>query len=75
MKKSVVVSPKLKLIGKDLESLAMGLGITLAGAALTYITEWFAKADYGEATPIIVALWALIANTLRKVLTEKYYIK
>jgi len=75
MKKAIVISPKWQIIGKDLQSLGIGLGVTLAGAGITYLTEYFAKADYGEYTPIIVAVWALIANVLRKLLTEKQYIK
>jgi len=75
MKKAIVISPKRQLILKDLQSLAIGLGIALAGSALTYISEWVLKCDYGEMTPVIVAVWSVIANALRKLITETQYLK
>ena len=51
---------------QDLISLAKGLGIALIGAALTYLTAWVTKTDFGTWTPIIVAFWSLAANIIRK---------
>ena len=75
MKKTIVVSPKWELIGKDFQSLAIGLGIALAGSALTYLSEYLSKANFGEWTPVVVALWSVVANTIRKFITDKQYIK
>lgn len=71
----VITSEKYTLIKEDIKSLGIGLLITLAGAALTYLSEWVAKADFGEYGPIVVALWAFLVNFVRKFLTEKQYIK
>jgi hypothetical protein len=71
----IVVSEKGQLIEKDIKSLAIGLGITLLGAALTYLTEYITKADFGVYSPIVVSVWALIVNLVRKFLSESEYIK
>jgi predicted membrane protein len=71
----IIDSPKFTLIKEDIKSLSIGLGITLTGAALTYITEYVAKADYGQYTALVVAIWALLANVIRKLITDSKYIK
>jgi hypothetical protein len=68
-----VTSPQYGFISKDFKSLAIGLGITLAGAALTYLTEYVTKTDFGQWTPIIVTVWALIVNTVKKYISESQY--
>lgn len=51
---------------QDLISLAKGLGIALIGAALTYLTAYVSKTDFGQWTPVIVVFWSVIANVVRK---------
>jgi hypothetical protein len=70
----VVESGQGKLNRYDVKSLAIGLGITLAGAALTYITEEVSKMDLGIWTPLIVAVWAFLVNFIKKFLTQSRYI-
>ena len=75
MATKVITSEKYTLIKEDLKSLLIGLGITLLGAGLTYLTEAMGKMDFGEFSPIIVAVWALIVNIVRKYITVKQYVK
>ena len=43
-----------------------GLGIALAGAALTYLTSYISGANFGAYTPVVVALWSVVVNFARK---------
>lgn len=70
-----VVSPKYKLNKHDLKSLAIGLAVALAGAAITYLTEVVAKIDFGDWTPIVVTLNSVVANAVRKWISENYYVR
>jgi len=50
----------------DLTKLGKGMLIALAGAALTYGSEWVSGTDFGLWTPIVAAGWAVAANFVRK---------
>jgi len=64
-------SKKYTLNKADLLSIAKGLTITLSGAALTYISEVVAKTDFGDFSPIAVAVFALLVNIGRKFIGGK----
>jgi hypothetical protein len=74
-KMAVVQTDKYSLNKYDLKSLGIGLGITLAGAALTFLSEYVSKADFGSYSPMVVAVFALLVNIVRKYLSETEYIK
>lgn len=59
-------SSAFTLNGTDWKKIGKGLLVALAGAGLTYLTEWISGADFGTVTPIIVAGFSVIANLLRK---------
>ena len=44
-----------------------GAGIAGAGCALTYLSEYFTGADFGEMTAVVTAIFATAVNVLRKV--------
>jgi hypothetical protein len=50
----------------DFISLGKGLAITLIGSALTYLTEYISGTNFGAYTPVIVAVWSVIVNIVRK---------
>lgn len=57
------------MLGKiDFKKIGMGALIALSGALLTYLTEVISGLDLGEWTPIVVAVWSIIVNALRKIL-------
>lgn len=62
------MSAKFSLNREDAVSILKGLGIALAGAALTYFTEIITKMQFGAYTPIVVSLWSVLVNVLRKFL-------
>lgn len=54
----------------DLKKVGMGLLVVMVGAGLTWISEWVVKTDFGDASPLVVAGWAFVANVIRKLITN-----
>ena len=63
------MSLKYSLNKEDLKKIAIGAGIALAGALLTYVSETITSVDFGEWTPIVVAISAILVNAGRKFLS------
>lgn len=59
-------SPQFSLNRDDAISILKGLMVALVGAALTYFSQVVAQADFGQYTPIVVAIFSVIANVIRK---------
>lgn len=59
-----------KFTKEDIAPIARGLGIALLGATLTYVSQFVAKTNFGEWTPIIVAVWSVIVNATRKYIAD-----
>lgn len=59
-------SPSMSLNKENLKKIGKGALIAIAGALLTYGTEVVAQIDFGEYTALVVAGWAIVANTVRK---------
>jgi hypothetical protein len=57
---------KTLLIKDTWISIAKGAGLAATGAAATYLLIYFTALDWGAWTPIATALFAVIANILRK---------
>jgi hypothetical protein len=57
---------RFKLTKTDLTKVGKGVLVALAGATLTYLTEWAASTDFGSYTPVIVATLSILANVVRK---------
>lgn len=71
----VKVSNKYTLNKEDIISLGKGLLIAVAGAALTYLSENLGKINFGEYTPVVVALFSVLANIIRKFVSTQSYLK
>jgi hypothetical protein len=54
----------------ELVKVLRGLGIACAGAVLTYLTAYFAQADFGAFTPIVVVIWSVVVNFCRKFIPD-----
>lgn len=61
-------SKKYTLNKNDLEKIAVGAGIAVGGALLTYIAQMVTQIDFGPYTPIIVAVVSIFINSARKFL-------
>jgi len=59
-------SPKYQLNSQDMKKLFIGAGIAIGGALLTYIAEAIPGIEFGDFTPIIVALAGIFINAARK---------
>jgi len=72
---NIVTTERFNLTSYDWKSLLIGLGITLLGAGLTYLSEAVTKVDFGVYTPLIMTVWAFLVNAIRKFISESEYIK
>jgi hypothetical protein len=59
-------SKTFKVNKEDLIKVAKGASIAVIGALLTYGSEYLSGVDYGEWTPLIVAVWSVFVNLGRK---------
>tara|TARA_B100000700_G_scaffold319225_1_gene413975 strand:- start:2312 stop:2545 length:234 start_codon:yes stop_codon:yes gene_type:complete len=66
MADSNIGSPSFSLGNADFKKLGKGMLIAVAGAALTYGSEWISGTDFGTWTPIVVAGWSVAVNFIRK---------
>lgn len=63
-------SPKYQLNASDMKSIAVGAGIAVAGALITYLSEAIVQVDFGELTPVVVAISSILVNAARKWLAD-----
>lgn len=63
-------SKRFQLNSTDVKKILVGLGVALAGAALTYISSVITSVDFGSWTPIVVAAFSVVANVVRKWISE-----
>ena len=64
------MSEPLKLNKRDGIKIVKGLGIALAGTALTYLAEVLPGINFGKWTPVIVAVNSVVVNVVRKLITK-----
>lgn len=62
---------KYRLNKQDLLKIAVGAGIALGGAFLTYLAEIIGQVDFGDYTPIVVSISSVLINAGRKFLADK----
>lgn len=59
-------STRFTLNKEEGKKILKGLGIAIAGAALTYLSQYLTKTDFGDLTPMVVVINSVIVNTLTK---------
>lgn len=64
------MSKKYKLDKADINKILVGALIASTGALLTYMTEAISQTDFGEYTSVVVVMWSVIANIIRKYLVQ-----
>ena len=65
------MSPRFQLNKEDGKKILVGASIATGGALLTYILEVLPNVDFGELTPVIVAVLSILINAGRKFLEGK----
>ena len=65
------MSPRYSLNSADLKKIATGLGIAVAGAALTYLEQLIPSIDFGVYAPLAVSVNSVLVNLARKWLQSK----
>lgn len=64
-------SKKYSLNKNDLQSIAKGAGIAIGSALITYLIELLPSVDFGDMTPIVVAVAGILLNSARKYIGGK----
>lgn len=66
-------SSKYSLALEDLKRIGIGALVAAGGAILTYVSENVSGLDYGDMTPVVVAVLSVLVNVLRKFLADTSY--
>lgn len=69
----VVVSERFELIAKDIKPILMGALMAGIGAFVAFLAENVAKIDFKEFTPFVVMGVSVLANAVRKWISETQY--
>lgn len=59
-------STRFSLNGLDWKKIGIGASVAIVGALLTYLTPVVTGLDLGAYTPIVVSVWSIIVNIVRK---------
>lgn len=70
-----VFSKNWELIKPDLKRIAIGAGVALLGALATYLEETIPGLNFGEFTPVVVAINSILVNAIRKFVVSTVYVK
>lgn len=63
-------SSRFAVNSDDMKKLGTGMLIAIAGAVLTYGSEWISGTDFGVWAATISAGWAVAANFVRKFIKQ-----
>ncbi len=63
-------SKKYSLNASDLKGIGKGAVVAMGGAGITYLATVVGQVDFGEMTPMVVALSGILVNVLRKWLKD-----
>ncbi len=62
-----------QLVSEDVRRILIGASVAMVGALLTYIADLIPSVNFGDMTPIVVAILSVLVNVGRKLLTETKY--
>lgn len=63
-------SKRFTLNKQDLQKIATGAFVAIGGALVTYLTQVVAQIDFGDFTPVAVAVSSVLVNVARKFLAD-----
>lgn len=71
MENNKVIGPtSFTFKGIDWGKVGAGALVAIAGALLTYFSQWISGTDFGSYTTIVMAVWTVIANIARKWISD-----
>lgn len=73
MAKKIITSKKGQLISEDVKKVLIGAGVAMGGALLTYIADLIPSVNFGDYTPVVVAMLSVLVNMGRKLISETKY--
>ena len=63
-----MASYKYELNKEDGKKILIGFGVAIIGAAITFVSDAIPMVDWGEWTPVVVAVSSTLVNLARKFL-------
>lgn len=63
-------SKRFSLNKADMQKVATGALVAIGGALLTYLTQTVAQIDFGDYTPVAVAVSSVLVNVARKFIAD-----
>lgn len=64
-------SRRFSLNGYDFSRILVGASVAMGGALLTYLSETVGQIEWGDWTPVVVALASILVNMGRKFIAGK----
>ena len=64
------MSKRGRLDRNDWVKIATGAGVAVAGVVLTEGTRYVLATDFGGNTAVVVAVWSILANVVRKLIAK-----
>lgn len=64
-----MVNKKYTLNKQDFQKIGKGALIAVGGALATYLVQMIGQVDFGEYTPVIVAVGSILINAITKYLS------
>lgn len=64
-------SKRFTLNETDWKAIARGAGVAIGSALITYLLELLPSVDFGEMTPMVVAIAGILLNSARKYIGGK----
>jgi len=68
-------SPNWALIKPDFRKIGIGVSVALLGALATYLEDTIPGLDFGQYTPVVVAINSILVNAIRKFIVSSVYVK
>jgi hypothetical protein len=69
----IQLSQRFQLITPDIQKILIGAGMAAIGAFVTFLAENVGHVDFGQWTPFVVMAVSILANIIRKWLSETKY--
>ncbi len=70
MENQIIGPNSFSFKGVDWGKVGAGALVAMAGALLTYLTQWISGQDFGNYTTTIMAVFTILANIARKFISN-----